>query len=304
VVVTYFPDDSCLANLETLLTRCDRLVIVDNTPGCHTASFPEGNNATVIKLGMNIGLAAALNRGIDFAGQSGYENIFLFDQDSRQPQGFFREMLSFKSEVDRAEGKFAFYVPDFLDRNSRTSATFPVIRRFTLRHVKCTNMPFRGFDDAVMAVTSGTLLKYSAFEKLGPFREDYFIDFVDNEYCLRAYKFGYEIAVNCAVVLDHSIGRRSTRKIFFLTLKPNFHSPVRRYYIARNGVRTAIEFGCERPVYLGLVFARLCHEVLSILLCEDRKVRKLHGCFWGAVHGITGRMGPCHVVSLLGNEGK
>jgi rhamnosyltransferase len=304
VVVTYFPDEACIKNLEMLGTRCDRLVIVDNTPGRHASIFPKSENVSVIHLGRNIGLAAALNRGIGFAGRSGFENIFLFDQDSKQPDGFFQNMVSFKSLADTADGNFAFYVPDFFDRNSRTYATFPTLRRFTLRHRKCKDLSHGDFDGAVMAVTSGTLLRYSAFRKLGPFREDYFIDFVDNEYCLRAYKFGYEVAVNCGAVLDHSIGKRSTRKILFLTLKPNFHSPLRRYYIGRNGMRTALEFGYARPIYLALIFARLCHEVLSIILLEDEKARKVKAIAYGIFHGFSGRMGPCSVGSLLDEEGE
>jgi rhamnosyltransferase len=302
VVVTYFPDKPCLRNLEKLSARCDRLFIVDNTASYDDSFFSRLKNVSLIKVVKNIGLAAALNKGINLAGQSGFENIFLFDQDSRQPDDFFQKMLAFKADADVLRSDFAFYVPDFFDRNSETYATFPTVKRFTMKHRKCRDLTPIGLDAAVIAVTSGTLMNYSVYKKLGPFREDYFIDFIDNEYCLRAYKLGYKVAVNCGVVLDHSIGKRSKRRFWGVTLKPNFHSPLRRYYIARNGVRTALEFGCSRPVYLALIFARLCHEVLSILFAEDEKARKIMAMTYGLLHGFTARMGPCALGSLLDEE--
>jgi rhamnosyltransferase len=303
IVVTYFPDQSCLKNLEILCHACDRLIIVDNTPGQHGSDLPHSDSVEVIKLGRNIGLAAALNKGIRLAGLLGFENIFLFDQDSRQTSDYFRKMLVFKTRADAMSPNIAFYVPDFFDRNSGTYATFPIIRRFTLGHRKCSDLSPGDFDDAVMTVTSGTLLKYSVFNKIGPFREDYFIDFIDNEYCLRVYKLGYKVAVNCDVILNHAIGRRSKQKIWGVTLKPNFHSSLRRYYIARNGLRTALEFSCSRPVYLALIFARLCHEVLSIILIEGEKARKIKAIAYGLFHGLAGRMGPCTLPELL-DEGR
>ena len=298
VVVTYFPDESCLENLEILCNRCDRLIIVDNTPMNGSDRFPKSQDTTVFKLGRNIGLAAGLNKGIEFGGRSGYENIFLFDQDSRQPARFFEDMLRFKSWADRLNKNFAFYVPDFYDRHSKSFATFPMLKPFTIKHRKCGQINSVPSDEALIAVTSGTLLKYSAYKRLGPLREDYFIDFIDNEYCLRAYKAGFKIAINCGVVLNHAIGRRSVRKWLGLTLKPNFHSPLRRYYIARNGVRTALDYGGLLPVYAGLIFCRLGHELLSVLLFEDRRIQKLKAMGRGVVHGFMGRMGPCPLTAM------
>lgn len=136
IVVIYFPDQSCLRNLETLCRASDKLIIVDNTSGQLDFHFPHSKNVEVLKLGRNIGLAATLNKRICLAGLLDVENIFLFDQDSRQTDDFFREMLVFKARADALNANFAFYVPDFFDRNSKTYATLPMMRRFTLKHRK------------------------------------------------------------------------------------------------------------------------------------------------------------------------
>jgi hypothetical protein len=53
------------------------------------------------------------------------------------------------------------------------------------------------------------------------------------------------------------------------------------------------------PPYVVLIAARMGHELLSILLCEDEKYRKIKGMFCGGYHGFTGRMGRCQIMSLM-----
>lgn len=299
VIVTYFPDTDSIENLKRVASLCDKVIVVDNTPESTLVSFPKLHNISVFRFQDNVGLAGALNKGILIAEKEGFENTFLFDQDSRPPDHFFTNMLSFKSKIDCLDSNCVLYVPNFYDRNSKTFAKFPLITRFTLRHATCEDIESGTCDRATVAITSGSLITYSKYKKIGPLREDYFIDFIDNEYCLRIYKLGYRIAVNCDVVLDHAIGKRTIRRFFKLTVKPNNHSALRRYYISRNGVRTAMDYMRHYPPYAVLIAARMGHELLSILLCEDEKYRKIKGMFCGGYHGFTGRMGRCQIMSLM-----
>jgi rhamnosyltransferase len=299
VVVTYFPDTASIESLRKISNLCDKLIVIDNTPIDTPSDFPRFKNVTIRKFPENVGLAAALNRGIRLAGQEDYENIFLLDQDSRPPIDFFKEMLIFKSKIDSMITNCALYVPNFYDRNSRTFAKFPLLTRFTLKHATCAEIQSGPCRPATIAITSGTLMTYSGYKEIGPLRDDYFIDFVDNEYCLRAHKLGYRIAVNCNMTLDHAIGTRSVHKFFGVTIKPNFHSSLRRYYIARNGIRTALDYAYYYPSYVFLILARMIHESLSILLFEGNKHRKLRAMIYGIYHGIMGRMGKCQVISFM-----
>ena len=303
VIVTYYPDTTALNSLARIAQLCHKIFIIDNTPSNITINFPNLENATVIRFGDNLGLAKGLNKGIELAGKAGIENIFLFDQDSRVPPHFFRDMLNFKAEVDSKVSNSALFVPNFFDRNSETFARFPLITRFTVKHASCDEIHFGPNDCAIIAITSGSLLRYSTYRELGPFRDDYFIDFIDNEYCLRLSKLGYRIAINCDVTLDHAIGYRSIHRFLGLTIKPNFHSDLRRYYIARNGVRTALDYACYYPSYIPLILARMAHEVLSIVLFENNRSAKLRAMLYGLYHGFLGRMGKCQVESLISNAG-
>ena len=70
-------------------------------------------------------------------------------------------------------------------------------------------------------------------------RADFFIDFVDFEYCLRARSRGYQIAVVNGCKLEHEIGKaRKVQIPGFHGLWPD-HAPWREYYISRNMVHAA-----------------------------------------------------------------
>lgn len=299
IIVTYFPDTATIDNIRSLAELCNKVIIVDNTPGNTVINFPIIQNLMVFKFRKNAGVATALNKGIELVGKQGFQNIFLFDQDSRVPSHFFRSMLSFKSKVDRVVNNCALYVPNFYDRNSKTVATFPLLTPFTVKHATCEDIQSPQRDCAVIAITSGSLITYSRFKELSPLRDDYFIDFIDNEYCLRLNKLGFRIAINCDVLLDHAIGRRSTHQFLGITIKPNNHLPVRRYYISRNGVRTAINFIFVYPSYIILIAARMTHELISIILYEGNKLKKIQALIYGVYHGLIGKMGKCQIKSLI-----
>ena len=302
IVVTYLPDAETIHNLAQLSDKCKNVIVIDNTPSSAGIEIPNNKNTKVLKNNKNMGLAFALNMGINLAGKEGVEDIFLLDQDSRPSNHYFNEMLAFKSQMASQYDRWAFYVPNFYDRNSKTFARFPLLTRFTLAHATCKNISSIQGNRAVIAITSGMLISYSKFREIGSFRKDYFIDFVDNEYCLKAAQKGFSIAVNCDTILDHAIGNRSLHRFCGLTIKPNHHPPLRRYYIARNGVRTAIDFVLSYPSYVPLIFARMLHEFISILLYEDHKLKKIQAMICGIYNGFTGRMGKCFIGSLITDQ--
>ena len=291
LIVTYYPDESTISYLGELQTHCRDVYVVDNSTETDRKSFPDNKNFHVVPLKQNQGLSKAFNKGIELAASQGHRNIFVFDQDTRIPPRYFGNMLQFKNSMDGRYSNCALCVPNFFDRNSRTYANYPIISRFNVQHRTCSNLETESTETALIAITSGTLIDYKMFQQIGPFREDYFIDFIDNEYCLRVYQRGFRIGVNCDVTIDHAIGQRESRRFLSLSIKPNHHHPVRRYYIARNGVRTALEYFKPYPSYSVLIFARFVHEILSILLYEGRVAKKLTYLCIGVIDGIVGRMG-------------
>lgn len=291
VIVTHFPDREALDSLDRVASRCARLVVVDNTPAGDAPEFRAASRITVLRPGRNIGLAAALNRGVRAAGEAGFENIFLLDQDSRLPEGFFREMLNFEEAEEAKDSALGFCVADFRDRNSGTPARFSLLRRSSFRLQTGREIGRRPAPGALVAITSGTLIRYSLYQRIGPFREDYFIGFVDVEYGLRAAGLGLRVALNSQLTIDHAVGHRVVKRFLGLTLKPDHEPPARKYYAARNGVRTALDYFSSRPILLPWVAGALAVNLFATLLYEERKAAKVGATLAGVFDGLTGRMG-------------
>ncbi len=293
VVVTYVPNRDVQENLFSIAKNVDCLLVVDNTPGTSN-KINEFNisNAKYILNNKNMGLGWALNKGVQTAALMGADYVFLFDQDTRPTCGFFKEMITFAMDIDQKYDNCAFCVPNFFDRFSKTYATFPVISPFIFRHLKCPYVSRKKIEGALIAITSGTIINIKKYNEIGPFCDDYFIDFIDNEYCLRAGSRNYFVAVNCKATINHSIGRRDVKKVFGVTFKPNHHSALRRYYIARNGFLTALKYYKRYPSYFILIVIRLMHEFFSIVLFEKNKRIKIVAMMYGIYYGTRGIIKP------------
>jgi rhamnosyltransferase len=244
-----------------------------------------------------------LNQGITEAVKDGHRLYFLFDQDTVVDESYLEAMIcKYKSDTNTANT--GYIVPNFFDRYSRTFAKFPILSKFQFYHADCANTAYRlEFNSgAVIAITSGMLIDYEKYKLIGDFKEEYFIDFIDNEYALRASTKGLKIRVCCNAIIDHSIGKRQIKNFLGLTVKPNHHHPVRRYFISRNGIRVAIEYKSIYPVFFALLILRMLHEILSIILFENSKSKKLQMIFKGLNNGLRGNMDHQIMIDRLNNS--
>ncbi len=87
VVVAYVPDEGFETRLRAILPQVARLVVVDNTPQPISLS-PElmavwGERLHCIANHANMGVAAALNQGLEYALRQGCPWVLTFDQDTR-----------------------------------------------------------------------------------------------------------------------------------------------------------------------------------------------------------------------------
>ena len=100
---------------------------------------------------------------------------------------------------------------------------------------------------ADLAIASGLMVRRELVESIGLPRTDFFMDFFDFEYCLRARSHGYGIAVVSSVRLAHEVGdAREVRLPGYFALWPN-HAPWREYYMSLEpGLRGLVAVS-ERP---------------------------------------------------------
>ncbi len=82
--------------------------------------------------------------------------------------------------------------------------------------------------EMVAVLTSGSLVSVDALRAVGGFRDEFFIDCVDFEYCLRARSTGFHVLVTCKPVMEHGIGHPSGHRLLWKTFGTSNHSPLRQ----------------------------------------------------------------------------
>lgn len=284
VIVTFRPSSDVLQNLTKVRSEVDGLVVVDNGSSAEElAPFrlsTEGLHFELIENRKNLGIAAALNKGVRWAQSQGYKFVALFDQDSTAPEGFIEAMLlDYKSHPRPDE--VAIVTPVHLNRKTGESRT-----------------PFYGKDgNPLDPLTSGSLIPTAVFDRTGLFEEDLIIDYVDVEYALRAYALGFTTLLARKAILWHVAGSPRQHRIFGLkSIKTTHHSAARRYYMTRNRLVMTFRYGKQHPRWCITVLDALFRETLKVALVEEDRMQKLLNIARGVFDAFRSRMGK--VVEL------
>ncbi len=285
VIVTYHPPREFASNVIRVLLQVERVYIVDN--GSDPSCFDFLNSldrVTIIFNTKNLGLGAAQNAGVRAAIEDGYEWILFLDQDSFLTPRFIQTMISYFQSLEDNERALVFILgPKIYDQGG--GFFYRYLQRsgkFGFRRVECDG---EGIKDIIFVISSGSLIPAGMFQKLGFFREDFFIDYIDNEFCLRGITRGFRIHIVCGAVLIHRIGDRRLKRIGMVELKPTFHSHLRRYTIYRNRVKVWRLYYKKVASYVVFDVMAMLYDLFRILLAEDDKRKKLLSAVKGFWHG-------------------
>jgi rhamnosyltransferase len=284
IVVTYHPDAAVPNRLNSLLLQVGTIVIVDNgSADAERNMLREAAADPKIELVFNLenlGLARALNIGIQRAHALGYSRVLLLDQDSRCDREMVRTLLGIEASFPDRE-RLAVIGSNYDDVTKRAPGA---IDPASLDD---------HWDEVDLVITSGSLLPLAAHFAIGPFREEFFIDYVDEDYCLRAKAKGYRVIRSRKHLMSHAIGSPTLHEKFGVRKWTTNHSPDRRYYIARNNTVLLREYGNFRAGMWALKsLSRRLRQCKRIALYEPMKTRKIVAVMQGWWDGIRGNMGP------------
>lgn len=279
IIVTYHPDQAFPERLKLVLAQFPLAIVVDNASRPSSAEMLRGlaksPQVRLVENPGNLGIAAALNLGIQLALKENYQWVVTLDQDTQLHADFLPALF----DVHLQSGGDVMVGSNYWDVHRG--------RNF----VQCAE---KGavYRERKTLITSGTLAPLSLFQSIGLFREDYFIDSVDHEFSLRARAHGYRMLISCRPLMNHSIGAgvgHASQLRQFLSFN---HSPARKYFIARNTVATATAYFLQEPAWAMRQGWRLVSDFASILLFEREKRKKAKAFMVGVMHGFTGKMGP------------
>ena len=286
LVVTHHPEPSFPSRLEAVARECGAAVVVDNGSNASEIGMIEREatrqGAHLIRNPSNLGLAAALNQGARWAFAQGHAFILVLDQDSEPMPGIADE-LSSVYRLANAEQRTAIVGSNFIDKATRQPR---------IRNVQRTGSEWTPRRTVIM---SGSLIEREAFEAVGPFREEFFVDSVDHDFCLRARRLGFQVAATVKPLMEHSLGAPTARRRLGITFVTSNHSADRRYLATRNRTALAREYALEEPRWVAASVYSLLKETLVVLLVEDERAAKVKSMLLGAWHGLRGRLGPIAV---------
>lgn len=284
IFVLYQPTEMFLKNLAKARAFCPNMVAVDNSPETdlrlHECLREQG--IQVIFNRNKGGLAGAYNRGAEVLLARKCEVIFLLDQDSDIEALFFEEML----QACRELGTDEFLVgPKIYEVN--LEKCMPVFQpgKYLPKRLRIDDRN-EGMFPSLCIISSGSAISAAAYRKLGAFREDYFIEYIDIEYSLRAVSQNVPVYMNAAVTMRQTTGKIERHGDKYTTN----HVAWRRYYGARNAVHCLYLHRASWGLHWvsGLL---AFFQVLRVLQYEPQKLKKVIAIACGYLDGLFGRLG-------------
>jgi GT2 family glycosyltransferase len=295
VTVAYNAEERLPRHFESLLGQTrplQEIIVVDNASTDRTASllaerFP---HITVLRMSENLGMAGGWAAGLSYAAlEKGHDWVWSFDNDSVPQEDTLKTLLEGKRSLNEMQAEVGILAP--LPIHRKTGMCYPPYL-WRDGFVKASSEVLQQrvwFADFV--ITSGCMVRRDVVEKIGLPRGDFFMDFVDIEYCLRARSHGYKIAFVNNAQLGHEIGNsRMVRLGRFSRMWIN-EPPWRNYYYARNltyiGWWIYPEFKIKK-----FVLKYLMKVAGGTLLFSSRKLACLMKMAQGLLDGYRGRLGP------------
>ena len=266
-VVTYNPDIQLLFRcISSIINQVSYTIIVDNgSKNIDDISLmlQHFNNVVLVKNEKNEGIAYALNKIGQKSEEFNCSWFLTLDQDSVCDSNMIAQYLNY-IDVENV----AIIVP-----------------RIKLRvHSNNSINAKSGFEYVNLAITSGSLIKTSAWKQVQGFWDFLFIDKVDDDFCYAVREANMKIISVNEVVLEHEIGTPRIHSFFGVKFFTDSYPHFRYYYIARNTI--IVSFSHKNLVNNNVVFS-LFKRFIKIVVGEDNKCQKLKSFIKGVKDGIN-----------------
>lgn len=294
LIVTFNPPQEVFKNQLSAIGG-QPVILVDNGSDeptlslLHSWVIERPENRKLVSLGENRGIAAAQNRGMELARSLDFRFVLLLDHDSIPEKGLLNQLVEVAVEKLNRNEKLAAVGARLIDPRSQKELGFASMVNGVWRTQRCKK------DDRLIPCeflnSSGTLIYLSAWEEIGPFDENFFIDHVETDWCMRVKAKGLRVFGSCQGVLQHHLGDAIVKFWCFGWRTMPRRSPRRHFTIVRNSL------WLYRRSYVPLAwkinnFAKLMFTLVYFSLFDKERSSQFYFILRGFFEGIFNYPGP------------
>lgn len=299
VYITAYEEKEALENTIAAIRQqsypVEEIFIVDNSPQ-QIVQTDLYQNTLVEFHPENLGVAGGLLQGICWARETGYDFLWLFDQDSQPAADALEKLINQYQKLSHQGEKIGIIAPTILDINIQQEFPGCVFQEYKL--IPGAHAQFNDYYKCDAVITSGSLVNMAAAKDVEFPTVDLFLDAVDYAYCLNFRKQGYEIIVIKDTIMLHRIGKYS-QVVDRLAkdkkeVKTYLCPPSRYYYACRNHTFLETRNSNKRKLLSSIVYRikSLIHMLTRIIRYEPDLVwLKLYACILGTLDGFCGKLG-------------
>ena len=244
IVVSYEPDMARLTTvIDAVVGQVGRLLLVDNSETVElqqavSALADQYPSASLLAMGGNKGLSAAYNAGIvELRSHAELSQVLLLDQDSLVAADMVRALrgaLQVAARDDRLE--LMTVGPWYRDELSGRRSVVLRSARYSMARERICADSCQSPVLTEMLISSGSLIPFAAFDRLGMLDADLFIDHIDTDWSLRVRAAGLSMAVVPQAEMSHQLGDRVQSVWWGRARTLPVHAPRRLYFIFRNSL--------------------------------------------------------------------
>jgi len=285
VVPTFAPDSGVVERLQALREQVDAVIVVDDGSPVRASAVLDSIDAagfSLIRTGVNAGIASALNTGTRLALERGAAFVLTLDQDTLLPVGYVGACLHAFS-IAKPETKVGVVCADRINGEPSIPGAYTP----------------EGLGIVREAIQSGFLIRRECLEQCGLFDARLFIDDVDTEFCLRIARYGWVTVVGPGTDISHSLGEQALLRPFgrqqYVDGEParyQYHKPFRRYFITRNNIDLYLRYLRSSPRWVLSSVRRELSPTFTTIVSGPDRARHLLAATVGLIHGLARVRGP------------
>lgn len=274
IVVLYNPDIKLLyKNISAFQQHVNKIILWNNSSNTMTTLrinqlAETSSKIIVMHQNENMGISVALNYGWSFAKEYGYNTILTMDQDS-----VFHNFPVFKNKVIDLWYK------------GHQCICGPICTP------KTTCKTYDDFIEKKHIITSGMLVPIELLDKVGGYCEDFFVDGIDIDLCVKARKYNYKSLLYRGAYLTQIYGIPQSKRILGKTIHSSGYSPNRLREIFKNHIIIYRKYNYPLDILIHILYLYvLGFTIKGVLLIENNKKEKLKAICQGIKEGISAKI--------------